>query len=87
MKCSFRVKGKRKCLSLLVSGPSSLTILMEVLYSTAMKASTGPVLPMMVRGCPAKAAYTMPHTAVAAIICFAAKRTEEGKGNVRYLLT
>lgn len=34
-----------------------------------MKASTGPVLPMIVRGCPAKAAYTMPHTAVAAIIC------------------
>lgn len=34
-----------------------------------MKARTGPVLPMIVRGCPEQSAYTMPHMAVAAIIC------------------
>lgn len=45
-----------------------LTSLVAVLKRTAMKASTGPVLPMMVSGWPEKAAYTMPHKAVAAII-------------------
>lgn len=45
-----------------------LTSLVAVLKRTAMKASTGPVLPMMVSGWPENAAYTMPHKAVAAII-------------------